>query len=255
MSENETGIRLYVEAPLAAGASVGLSRDQAHYLRSVMRLEAGAALLLFNGGDGEWRGRIDGLGKGWASVALEARTREQTAEPDLWLVFAPIKRARIDFVAQKATELGVSALVPVFTRRTAVERVNAERLRANAIEAAEQCERLSVPAVLEPEPLEKLLARWPAERRLLLCDETGGEPIADALAEHRRRSLAPGPWAVVVGPEGGFEPGELDRMRKLPIVTAVGLGPRALRADTAALAALACWQAQLGDWHGVRGKH
>jgi 16S rRNA (uracil1498-N3)-methyltransferase len=254
MSENETAIRLFVETPLAAGVSVGLSRDQAHYLKSVMRLEAGAGLSLFNGSDGEWRGRVDGLGKGWASVALEAQTRTQALEPDLWLLFAPIKRARIDFVAQKSTELGVSALVPVFTRRTAVERVNTERLRANAVEAAEQCERLSVPAVMEPEPLEKRLARWPAERHILLCDETGGEPVGHALAEFKRRSPAPVPWAVLVGPEGGFEPAELDRMRKLPIVTAVGLGPRALRADTAALAALACWQARLGDWHGVRRK-
>ena len=253
MKNEATGIRLYVETPLAAGASVGLRRDQAHYLRSVMRLEAGSALALFNGRDGEWRGRLDGLGKGWASVALETLTRAQTPEPDLWLVFAPIKRARIDFVAQKATELGVSALWPVFTRHTAVERVNAGRLAANAIEAAEQCERLTVPEVKEPVSLDAALAAWPESRRILLCDETGAAPIARALADARAKSADPGPWAVLVGPEGGFAPDELDRLRKLPIVTAVGLGPRALRADTAALAALACWQALMGDWHRARG--
>lgn len=249
MSETQAKIRLFVEQALAAGAPVGLSPEQAHYLRSVMRLGPGAALLLFNGRDGEWRARLEGLGKGWASSAVETRVRPQAPEPDLWLVFAPIKRARIDFVAQKATELGVSALWPVFTKHTAVGRVNAERLRANGIEAAEQCGRLTVPRVIEPATLEDAIASWPAERQILLCDERGGgRPIAAALASH---AATTSPWAVMVGPEGGFSTDELDRLRKLPIVSAVGLGPRVLRADTAALAALACWQALVGDWRGA----
>ncbi len=248
MDEATGAIRLFVEQALAPGAAVGLAPAQAHYLRSVMRLAAGAPLLLFNGRDGEWLARLEGLGKGWASCAVERQTRPQAPEADLWLVFAPIKRARIDFIAQKATELGVAALWPVFTRRTAMTRVNAERLRANAVEAAEQSARLTVPEIIAPASLEAALGRWPAERRILLCDESGaGAPIAEALA-----AAVPGPWAVLIGPEGGFEPAELDGLRKRPIVTAVGLGPRLLRADTAALAALACWQALAGDWRGAR---
>ncbi|HLI12998.1 MAG TPA: 16S rRNA (uracil(1498)-N(3))-methyltransferase [Alphaproteobacteria bacterium] len=249
MSEERARIRLFVDQALAPGVAVGLGAEQAHYLRSVMRLSAGAPLLLFNGRDGEWRARLDGLGKGWASCAVESRTRIQDRGPDLWLVFAPIKRARIDFVAEKATELGVSGLWPVFTRWTAVGRVNVERLRANAIEAAEQCGRLSVPEIFPAATLDEMLARWPAERRVLLCDETGtAASITAALAGS---DAAFGPWAVMTGPEGGFSADELDRLKKLPIVTAASLGPRVLRADTAALAALACWQALAGDWRGA----
>jgi 16S rRNA (uracil1498-N3)-methyltransferase len=249
MWDGRGDIRLFVEQALAVGAAVGLSPERAHYLRSVLRLSAGAPVHLFNGRDGEWQARLEALGKGWASCALERQVRAQAAEPDLWLAFAPIKRARIDFVAQKATELGVSALWPVFTRLTAVGRVNVARLRANAIEAAEQCGRLSVPEVFAPADFAELLAGWPAERRILLCDESGaGVPIAAAL---RDGGANPSPWAVMVGPEGGFARDELDRLRKLPIVNAVGLGPRLLRADTAALAALACWQALAGDWRGA----
>jgi len=241
-------IRLYTEAALADGASVTLDADRAHYLRNVLRLEACAAVALFNGRDGEWAGRIDTLGKRGAEIVLERQTRPQAPEPDLWLVFAPIKKARIDFIAEKATELGVSALVPVFTQHTAMTRVNVERLRANAMEAAEQTERLSVPEVREPVTLDALLKEWPIERRLLLADEAGGgAPIAQALSgldENAKRS----PWAILIGPEGGFDRAELDQLRKLPFVISVGLGPRILRADTAALAALACWQALLGDW-------
>ncbi|HUI19102.1 MAG TPA: 16S rRNA (uracil(1498)-N(3))-methyltransferase [Alphaproteobacteria bacterium] len=249
MAESRAKIRLFVTAELGPGAVVGLAPEQAHYLKSVMRTPPGTPLLLFNGAQGEWRARLEALGKGWASCAVEAMTRPQTAEPDLWLVFAPIKRARIDFVAQKATELGVSALWPIFTRHTAVARVNAERLNANAIEAAEQCARLTVPRVMAPASLEEAIAGWPKSRRILLCDEGGGGiAIKDALADV---AAGAAPWAVMVGPEGGFAADELDRLRKLPIVTAVGLGPRLLRADTAALAALACWQAIAGDWRGT----
>jgi 16S rRNA (uracil1498-N3)-methyltransferase len=243
---SETAARLFVDAPLAAGGAVGLSVGQAHYLRSVLRLDRGAAVALFNGKDGEWRGRIDGFGKGWCSVQLEAQTRAQESEPDLWLVFAPLKRARIDFLAEKATELGVSELRPVITRRTIVERVNVERLAANATEAAEQTERLTVPVVREPEPLERLVAGWPAGRVLFLCEETGdAPPLAEAA-----RALNPGEGrAVLIGPEGGFDPAELDALHKSPFVKPVGLGPRVLRAETAALAALAVLQAVAGDWN------
>ncbi len=243
----DPGIRLYVEAPLAAGQAVVLAAAQSHYLKKVMRTAAGAAVRLFNGRDGEWLATIESLGKKGAALAVTARTRRQQPEPDLWLCFAPIKKARIDFVAQKACEMGVSALQPVMTRHTQVTRVNTERLRANAIEAAEQCARLSVPDVFPPRKLDDLVAGWPAGRHILLLDETQtGIPIVDTL---RRRGNARGrPWAVFVGPEGGYAPEELDLLRRLPNVTPVGLGGRLLRADTAAIAALACWQAVLGDW-------
>ncbi len=243
----DPGIRLYVEAPLAAGQAVVLAAAQSHYLKNVMRTAAGAAVRLFNGRDGEWLATIESLGKKGAALAVTARTRRQQPEPDLWLCFAPIKKARIDFVAQKACEMGVSALQPVMTRHTQVTRVNTERLRANAIEAAEQCARLSVPDVFPPRKLDDLVAGWLAGRHILLLDETQtGIPIVDTL---RRRGNARGrPWAVFVGPEGGYAPEELDLLRRLPNVTPVGLGGRLLRADTAAIAALACWQAVLGDW-------
>src|SRR5438128_816808 len=193
--------RLYVPDDLGPGLSLGLSAGQAHYLRSVLRIGGGAEVALFNGRDGEWRGRIDGIGKGWCSVALGEQTRGQQSEPDLWLVFAPVKRARIDYLVEKATELGVSALVPVRTARTVVERVNVERLQANAIEAAEQTERLTVPLVHAPEPLPALIARWPAGRRLILCDERGqAPPIAEVVAG-QRDGLSAGA-AVLIGPEG-----------------------------------------------------
>ncbi len=236
--------RLYVEADLGEGGTVGLSPAQAHYLKLVLRLDRGDAVALFNGRDGEWIADIDGIGKGWASLVLVARQRPQAAEPDLWLMFAPIKRARIDFLAQKATELGVSALWPVFTGLTEMSRVNEERLMANAIEAAEQSGRLSVPRVLPAVRLDAALAQWPPERRLIWCAEQGpATPIAEALTG----ADAARPWAVLTGPEGGFTAAELDALGKLPFVAAVGLGPRLLRADTAALAALACWQALAGD--------
>jgi 16S rRNA (uracil1498-N3)-methyltransferase len=225
-----------------------LSEAQAHYLRHVMRRADGTELRLFNGRDGEWRATLALHGKKAAAALVAERTRVQTAEPDLWLCFAPIKRARIDYVAEKATELGVAVLQPMLTRHTAVERVNVERLRANAIEAAEQTERLSVPEVRAPIGLARLLAQWPAGRRLLMCDETGGgPPIAPTLASLDKAARA-APWAIVVGPEGGFAEAELAALRRIKDVVAVGLGPRILRADTAALAALACWQAMVGDW-------
>ncbi len=240
--------RLFVEADLAAGADVPLSEAQAHYVRHVLRRAEGSPLLLFNGRDGEWRAALEPRGKKAAAATVAERTREQESGPDVWLCFAPIKRQRIDLIAEKATELGVGVLQPVLTEHTAVERVNRERLRANAIEAAEQSERLSVPEVRAPIALKRLLDGWPAGRRLLMCDETGGgPPIAAALAalDDAARTA---PWAIVVGPEGGFAAAELTALRRIKDVTSVGLGPRILRADTAALAALACWQALVGDW-------
>ncbi len=247
MSSGGPKFRLFVEEVLAAGQAVGLAAAQAHYLGTVLRLGRGEAVAMFNGRDGEWRATIDGIGRGWCSLAVHERLRVQHSAPDLWLAFAPIKRARIDFVAAKATEMGVSALRPVITRHTAVARVNTERLRANAIEAAEQCGRLDVPDVAEPVTIDALLADWPADRHLMVCDETGRAPsVDDALAPFA--GAAPGPWAVLTGPEGGFAEAELDALAKTPFVIPVGLGPRILRADTASVAALACWQARLGDW-------
>ncbi len=240
--------RLFVEADLSEGAEIALSEAQAHHLRHVMRRAEGAPLLLFNGRDGEWRGRLGLPGKKAASATVGARSREQTAEPDLWLCFAPIKRARIDLIAEKATELGVAVLQPVLTQHTAVERVNIERLQAHAIEAAEQTERLTVPQVRAPLDLMKLLGAWPPGRRLLMCDETGGgPPIAETLTALDETARA-APWAVLTGPEGGFSADELGHLGRIKDVTSVGLGPRILRADTAALAALAVWQALVGDW-------
>ena len=241
--------RLFVAEPLAIGAAIALERDRAHYLRHVLRAEIGEGVGLFNGRDGEWRARIAGFSKHGAALEVAAQTRLQAPEPDLWLVFAPIKRARIDFIAEKATELGASALLPVMTRRTMVARVNTERLRANAIEAAEQTERLSVPEIRAPVALDRLLADWPPARRLILCAEAGAaRQIAEALGGLANQSqAAESAWAVMCEPEGGLAPAELDGLRNLPFVTAVGLGPRILRADTAALAALACFQAILGD--------
>jgi 16S rRNA (uracil1498-N3)-methyltransferase len=238
--------RLFVDQDLRVGGGVRVDSDRAHYLRHVLRLGLGALVDLFNGREGEWRSRLATVAKGYATLIVEQQLRPQTSGPDLWLVFAPIKRARIDTVAEKATELGVSAVQPVVTQHTAVERVNVERLRAIAIEAAEQCERLSVPEVMAPVSLGKLLTDWPPGRRLLLCAEAGdARPIAETLQSHVNDAAVP--WAVMIGPEGGFARSELDALVKLPFVMPVGLGPRILRADTAALAALACWQAILGD--------
>ncbi len=236
--------RLFVEASLGEGGSLGLPAPQAHYLKSVLRLGKGDELALFNGRDGEYGARIAGQGRGWCSLDILAQRKKQRDEGDLWLVFAPIKRARLDFLAEKSCELGVSEIHPVMTARTMVARVNAERLRANAIEAAEQSERLSVPVVHEPVTLAGLLKSWPPARKLILCDESGtAPPLAQAL-----KGMSPAPSAILTGPEGGFADSELDDLRKLPFVCPVGLGPRVLRADTAALAALAAFQALAGDW-------
>ncbi|HEY4136057.1 MAG TPA: 16S rRNA (uracil(1498)-N(3))-methyltransferase [Alphaproteobacteria bacterium] len=249
--------RLFVEAPLSAGASVELPAPQAHYLVNVMRLKAGDAVCLFNGRDGEWRASIAEAKRKTCAVAVDSLLRAQAVDLDLWLLFAPLKKARTDYLAEKATELGAALLWPVYTRRTVAERVNLDRLRANAIEAAEQSERLTVPELREPAKLMDALQGWPAERRLILCDESGtAPPIAEALRDQltpmKPGAKPSGSYAVLIGPEGGFASDELDALRKLPFVTPVGLGPRVLRADTAALAALACLQALVGDWQQSR---
>jgi 16S rRNA (uracil1498-N3)-methyltransferase len=240
--------RLFVEAPLRPRAEIKLRVGQAHYLRSVLRLEPGRRVLLFNGRDGEWLAELSQLGKSGGMASPLLQHRPQAPEPDLWLLFAPIKGDRNDGLSEKASELGVSRLQPVMTRYTVVGRVNIERLRARAVEAAEQCQRLTVPEILEPLPLRKVLDAWPSERRLFVCAEAGPvHPFAEALAAEAAAVGRGAACGVLVGPEGGFSPDELDLLRELAFVNAVGLGPRLLRADTAAIAALALWQAVAGD--------
>lgn len=236
--------RLYVTSALDRGGKIDLDARAAHYLNHVLRLGAGEAVALFNGRDGEWRAEVLDARKMRCRVAVIAQVRPQAAETGPILLFAPLKKARIDFVVEKATELGVAELHPVITERTNSERVNVERLSAIAVEAAEQCGRLTVPAVLEPEQLDRCIAAWPGDRRLVMLDESGsGKPIGEVV-----RLCASAPPAMLVGPEGGFTVGEAELLRARPFVLAAGLGPRILRAETAALAALAVWQANTGNW-------
>jgi len=234
-------VRLFVEQPLAERARVALGAPQAHYLLHVMRAHAGDHVSLFNGRDGEWLATITEARRRDCVLACERKTRQQADNDDLWLVFAPIKKTPADYLAQKATELGVSVLQPVITRRTIVHRINGERMRANAIEAAEQSHRLTVPEIRAPLDLSRLLNEWPRERNLLFCDEGGAPPIVDALANAPKAA-----WAVLTGPEGGFDEEERKAIRALGSAVPASLGERILRADTAALAALAIWQAQCG---------
>jgi 16S rRNA (uracil1498-N3)-methyltransferase len=244
MAQTMPKVRLFVEADLGPDAAVPVAADQANYLFNVMRLGVGAEVGLFNGRHGEWRAEITAAAKRSGSLACRERLRPQSGSHDLDLLFAPLKKARTDFVAEKATEMGVRRLRPVFTRFTNSERVRTDRLRAHAVEAAEQCGILTVPEVAEPQPLGTVLDGWDETRRLLFCDESlEAAPAATVLAAE-----APGPWAILIGPEGGFAPEEQVRLRSLPYARPVMLGPRILRADTAAVAALALWQVSLGDW-------
>ena len=237
-------VRLYVEAALGDGARVAPNEGQAHYLLHVMRARVGDTVRLFNGRDGEWLASVAEISKRNCVLACRQNLAPQSHVPDIWLVFAPIKKTPADYVVQKATELGVRHLQPVFTRRTIVTRVNLDRMRANAVEASEQSERLDVPEIGEPQSLNALLARWPSDRAIIFCDEAGeAPPIASALAEMRG-----GATALLTGPEGGFDPEERATIRARPNVVPVSLGRRILRADTAALAALAVWQSVKGDW-------
>jgi len=259
--------RLYINAPLQTGAAAALSQAQAHYLKAVMRREAGARVALFNGRDGEFEAEIVELKKTGGVAKVAHKTREQETEPDLHLLFAPVKRGPLEQIIQKATEIGAAHLTPVITGRTTAPRLNIERLQAIAVEAAEQCGRLCIPAINQPVKLAAVLDTWPDERRLMFCDqagddesaagaagaagaEWGGEkgraaPVLEALKGFDSKTE---PWAVLTGPEGGFSPGERAMLRAKPYVTPVTLGPRILRADTAAIAALVLWQAALGDW-------
>ena len=236
--------RLFVQTPLEAGLTHRCGREHANYLVNVLRLAPGAEILVFDGNSGEWRAEIVETGRGRCLLQVAERLRAQSDGPDLHFLFAPLKRARLDYMVQKATEMGVAAIRPVLTRRTNVARVNHARMRANAIEAAEQCGVLRVPEIVEPRKLDQVLAQWDPTRRLIYCDEAAeASPPIDALAR-----LAPGPLAVLIGPEGGFDTHERAQLRELPFVVPISLGPRVMRGDTAAVAALALVNAVLGDW-------
>jgi 16S rRNA (uracil1498-N3)-methyltransferase len=241
--------RLHVPAAMSAGAQLPLNAAQANYLRNVLRRKAGDAVLVFNGRDGEWRATLEESGKRGVSLVIDELARAQTAALDLHYLFAPLKHARLDYMVQKAAELGASRLQPVLTRHGQVARVNLDRMRANAIEAAEQCGILTLPEVGEPVTLDRLLAERDPARLLVFCDEDAEvkDPVA-ALSAARRADAAAPPLAVLVGPEGGFADDERAALLRLPNVVRLALGPRILRADTAAVAALALVSAVLGDW-------
>ncbi len=239
-----TSQRLFLDAPLAPGADIACGHDQSHYLQNVLRLQNGDSILVFNGQDGEWRAEVAGAGKRSCRLVVVGQTRAQENGPDIDWLFAPLKRARLDYMVQKAVEMGVARLSPVETRHTIADRVNLDRMRANAIEAAEQCGILRLPAIDPLRPLGKVLDAWPAGRPLVFCDEAA--PIADPVAALSR--IPPGPVSVLIGPEGGFAREERERIRALPSAIALSLGPRIMRADTAAIAALTLVNAVLGDW-------
>lgn len=239
-----TAQRLFIDADLREGTGVTCTPAQANYLRNVLRLGTGDRILLFNGRDGEWRAEVADAGKRAMMLAVQNQARPQDNGPDIDYLFAPLKRARLDYMVEKATEMGVARLRPVLTRRTTPERVNLDRMRSHAIEAAEQCGILRIPEVRPPERLERVIATWDAARHLVFCDEDSEEACPfTALAR-----IAPGPLAVLIGPEGGFDPAERELLVGRPYVTRISLGPRILRADTAAVAALALVNAALGDW-------
>ncbi|RZJ40410.1 MAG: 16S rRNA (uracil(1498)-N(3))-methyltransferase [Brevundimonas sp.] len=235
-------IRLHIAQPLSAGAALAPSLDQSRYLTQVMRLKAGDELAVFNGSDGEWRCSIAEVLKKGVVLRAEERLRDQVSPPDVELLIAVVKKSALEFAVEKATELGAARIRLVQTARTQAQHLRLDRLDAIAEESAEQTGRMDVPQVDDPVKLDVLLDRWDAARRLMFCDETGGPPALQAL------SGAGEPWAILIGPEGGFTVEERDRLRGLPYATAVSLGPRVLRADTAATVALTLWQAALGDW-------
>ncbi|MDI9848472.1 16S rRNA (uracil(1498)-N(3))-methyltransferase [Rhodoblastus sp. 17X3] len=243
-----TSHRLCVGAPLQAGATIELTREQTNYLVNVLRLGEGARLLVFNGSNGEWRAALAPQGKKSASLRIEEQSRPQENLPDLDYIFAPLKHARLDYMAQKAVEMGARRLRPALTRRTQASRINLERMRANVVEAAEQCGLLALAEVLEEQKLDAILHNWPEDRLLIFCDEAA--EIADPLDALRRAGAGFQKFAVLIGPEGGFDEAERGALARVAPVARLSLGPRVLRADTAAVAALALVQATLGDWRG-----
>ncbi len=243
-----TSHRLFTPASLAAGCLVALTREQVNYLVNVVRLREGARLLAFNGRDGEWRAVLANPSKKTAVLRIEAQTRPQESLPDIDYLFAPLKHARLDYMAQKAVEMGVRRLRPVLSRRTQASRVNLERMRANVVEAAEQCGLLALADVLEQEKLETALANWPDDRLLIFCDEAA--EVADPIAALRAAGAGFVKFAVLIGPEGGFDDSERALLARIAPCARISLGPRVLRADTAAVAALTLAQAVLGDWRG-----
>lgn len=241
-----TSPRLFLDAALAEGARLPLGREHANYLLNVLRLGDGARVLVFNGRDGEFAASLESASRKSAALVVGARVRPQESAPDLDYLFAPLKHARLDYMAQKAVEMGARRLRPVMTRRTQASRVNLDRLRANAIEACEQCGVIWIPEIIGETPLEKALAQWPAERLLIFCDEEA--PLSDPLEALSEAGERGRPLALLIGPEGGFDEEERAAILRLPHVLRLSLGPRILRADTAAVAALALIQARLGDW-------
>lgn len=235
-------IRLYVDAPLGEEQSVLLSRDHAHYLFGVMRQQVGAYVSLFNGRDGEWQAEVVEAGKRKGILVCNKLTAPLKMPPDVWLLFAPIKKARTDFIVEKAVEMGAHTIIPVITDYTNSERVRQDRLQAHAREAAEQCGATYVPEVQSAERLDRLLANWDPDRHILFADESRAGQFGGL------NDAPPGPWAILIGPEGGFSPSERENLLKLPHVVPIALGPRILRADTAAVAAMTMWQQALGDW-------
>lgn len=236
-------IRLFVEVPLGAGQGIPLNKEQSNYLFAVMRQKTGDFVLVFNGVDGEWLAEVTSANKRGGLLACVEQTAPLRLPPDLWLLFAPIKKARTAFIVEKATELGAARMIPCLTRFTN-ERVNVARLQAHALEASEQCGGTFVPEVAEPVKFDTVLSDWPGDRQLMFCDESRAAlPVAQALA-----GKAGGKWAIIIGPEGGFAPEEVEKLRAMQGVTSVSLGPRILRADTAVIAALSLWQSALGDW-------
>lgn len=249
----EAKVRLYVEQPLGQGQSVVLPRDQAHYLFGVMRLKQGDSVALFNGSDGEWRADVSEAGKRGGILTCTIQTNPQGAAPDLWILFAPIKKARTDFIVEKAVELGAARICPVQTDFTNSERIRRDRLQAHATEAAEQCGITYVPEVADLAKLDRVLTDWPADRVLIFCDESlagDGSSFWQKYPGERAkaRGAEPHKAAILIGPEGGFSEAERTRLQALPFTQSVPLGPRILRADTAAVAALTLWQAHAGDW-------
>ena len=234
--------RLFVESPLADSIELSVSGPQAHYLISVMRMKIGSPIKLFDSISGEWLAEVAIIGKRDLILRVTGQLRAREAVPDIWLLAAPIKKARIDLVAEKACELGVARYQPVITRRTVIERLNMDRLRSHLVEAAEQCGRTVLPDMAEPIKLAALLRAWPTNRILYFADESGGEPFANAAAARQ------GPAAILIGPEGGFDDEERTAIRALPQSVPISLGPRILRAETAAIAALSIWMASAGDW-------